>query len=260
MSEQLSFPGIRAGEEVLARKHRHWLFLLPDLLATLAALIVPLGILIAVSALGGTPFEEPARNFVVTLGSLYYLAVVTFFFIRWLDYYLDLAIVTDQRVVDIDQHGLFRRNVAELEYEVVQDVTSVQNGILQTLFNFGDVEIQTAGEQANFTFRTIARPEEVVNQINTASKREEQADEQREQETAEKMGEAAEAMKEAAEGLQHAAPAEPGREPSPADEPSKPPERSTSPPPTAPPPPPADSSPPPEKSQPADDIPREYER
>ncbi len=200
MTNGSDFPGKREDEQTLVCQHRHWLFLLPDILITLVLGLLPVGGLVLLSVVGAEPFGDPGAVITTLVLGLYYLALITFFFIRWLDYYLDLAIVTDKRVVDIDQHGLFNRNSSELEYEAVQDVSAAKHGILQTLFNFGDVEIQTAGEKANFMFRTVAAPETITERINQAR----EGASNSEDKAAEEMRQAAEEMKEAAEHIKEA--------------------------------------------------------
>lgn len=86
-------------------------------------------------------------------------------FISWIDYYLDIWIVTDQRIVNIEQIGLFRREVSELEHGKIQDVTSEVKGIIPTLFKFGDIYVQTAGEKERFVFKQIVDPVRVRNII-----------------------------------------------------------------------------------------------
>ncbi|MEX1113527.1 MAG: PH domain-containing protein, partial [Patescibacteria group bacterium] len=105
--------------------------------------------------------DGPGAAVGIAITSAFYLTLATYFYIRWLDYYLDVGVVTDKRVVDIDQLGLFRRNVDELDCKVIQDVTVSRHGFLQTIFNFGNLEIQTAGERRNFEFRGIPNPEEI---------------------------------------------------------------------------------------------------
>ncbi len=61
-------------------------------------------------------------------------------------------IVTDINITQILQYGLFNRKVSQLNLINVEDVTSIQKGILPTLFGFGELKIETAGEQANFHF------------------------------------------------------------------------------------------------------------
>jgi uncharacterized membrane protein YdbT with pleckstrin-like domain len=67
-------------------------------------------------------------------------------------------IVTDRNITQILQFGLFNRKVSQLNMVNVEDVTSVQNGFLSTIFGFGDLNIETAGEQANFHFTYCPRP------------------------------------------------------------------------------------------------------
>jgi hypothetical protein len=68
-------------------------------------------------------------------------------------------------LVDIDQNRLFSRNISELWLEDVQDVRVNQNGIMETIFNFGDLEVQTAGTKPNFILQKIPFPQEVASLI-----------------------------------------------------------------------------------------------
>ena len=97
--------------------------------------------------------------------SLYYLGVWVFFFYSWLDYYLDVWVVTSERVLSLEQRGIFNRRVAELRLSRVQDVSSQVKGIWETLLHFGDVRVETAGEQPNVTFRQVPSPYEVSERL-----------------------------------------------------------------------------------------------
>lgn len=67
-------------------------------------------------------------------------------------------IVTDRNITQILQRGLFNRQVSQLNLVNVEDVTSVSNGLLSTIFGYGEINIETAGEQANFKFTYCPRP------------------------------------------------------------------------------------------------------
>lgn len=67
-------------------------------------------------------------------------------------------IVTDRNITQILQYGLFNRKVSQLNLVNVEDVTSAQNGIIATLFGFGELKIETAGEQANFHYTYCPNP------------------------------------------------------------------------------------------------------
>lgn len=74
-------------------------------------------------------------------------------------------VVTNEHIVDIDQLGLFQRNVATLTLTRIQDVSAVVHGPFQTLFQYGTVIIQTAGERENFNFDYVPNPYEVEQYI-----------------------------------------------------------------------------------------------
>jgi len=98
-------------------------------------------------------------------GSAFFLLAWLFMFQNYLDYFLDIWIVTNKRVLNIEQTGLFARTVSELRLYRVQDVTSSVNGFINTVFDFGNVEIQTAGEKEHFVFEQIPHPTRVSKSI-----------------------------------------------------------------------------------------------
>jgi len=67
-------------------------------------------------------------------------------------------IVTDRNITQILQYSLFSRKVSQLNMVNVEDVTSVQNGFLSTMLGYGELNIETAGEQSNFKFTYCPRP------------------------------------------------------------------------------------------------------
>jgi len=67
-------------------------------------------------------------------------------------------IVTDSNVTQVLQIGLFNRKVSELSMSNVEDVTAHQKGIFQTVFNYGVLKVETAGEQNNFVFHYCPNP------------------------------------------------------------------------------------------------------
>jgi uncharacterized membrane protein YdbT with pleckstrin-like domain len=68
------------------------------------------------------------------------------------------VIVTDRNITQILQFGLFNRKVSQLNMVNVEDVTSRQNGLSSNMFGFGELIIETAGEQSNFHFTYCPNP------------------------------------------------------------------------------------------------------
>lgn len=67
-------------------------------------------------------------------------------------------IVSDKNVTQVLQIGLFNRKISELSMPNIEDVTAQQSGIFPTLFNYGVLKIETAGEQNNFIFIYCPNP------------------------------------------------------------------------------------------------------
>jgi uncharacterized membrane protein YdbT with pleckstrin-like domain len=71
---------------------------------------------------------------------------------------MNVFLVTDQRVIDIDQKGFFHRVVSETTHRKIQDISYSVRGLWATLLGFGTVSIQTAGAQMKIEIDMIRRP------------------------------------------------------------------------------------------------------
>ena len=85
-------------------------------------------------------------------------------------YSLNTFIITNQRIIDIDQRGFFDRTVSETTYDKIQDVSFKIKGIAQTLWHYGSIIIQTAGSQANIELHGVKDPEQIQHLITEIQK------------------------------------------------------------------------------------------
>jgi hypothetical protein len=97
------------------------------------------------------------------------LLIITFYlfwwlmvYYSWLDYFLDIWIVTNHRVLNIEQKGMFNRIMAEHKLFRIQDVMSEQKGIVPTFFDYGEIHIQTASSEKIVIFEQVAHPHRVA--------------------------------------------------------------------------------------------------
>jgi membrane protein YdbS with pleckstrin-like domain len=102
---------------------------------------------------------------VTLLYIIWLLALWVAFAVSWTNFYLDLWYLTDERLVDIDQKGMFLRNEATLRFPQIQDVTIETGGILGTLIGYGTIIVQTAGESPEFRMPNVANPEKLKETI-----------------------------------------------------------------------------------------------
>lgn len=165
MFGEINFPGQHDNEKIVIFLRRHWFIFFVHLLSVLAA-IIGLILIYLFFVFFDENFPQSAYyNLLLFAESLGTLFVWNLFFILWLDFYLDAWIVTDERVINIDQKGFFNRDISELKLTKIQDVTSEISGVIPTLLNYGDIHVQTAGEKERFVFRQIPNPNEVKNMI-----------------------------------------------------------------------------------------------
>lgn len=129
--------------------------------------LIPIALFVFFALILEVDFFNPGipQILAVFAGSLVYLYAWLAFFHSWVDYYLDIWIVTNERLLNIEQEGLFSRVISETNISKVQDVTSEVHGKLQTFLDFGEVHIQSAGEQKRFVFEEVPHPREIAQEI-----------------------------------------------------------------------------------------------
>ncbi len=124
--------------------------------------------------------------------SLYFVVniiLLTAFTLFFHNYYLSMQVVTSERIIDIDQKGIFLREVNEMPIENIEDVSYKQNGFWGTVFNFGNVIIQTAGSSSSagnpstkedtsngFVFNNVPTPSDIANKISVLRQENKQND------------------------------------------------------------------------------------
>lgn len=100
---------------------------------------------------------DPDENAgVYTLVGLVSLVIVGFMLciaaIATIIYNKSNLIVTDKSITQTIQTSLFSKKTSQLAVSSVEDVTANNDGVFSTIFGFGRLLIETAGEQENFHF------------------------------------------------------------------------------------------------------------
>jgi uncharacterized membrane protein YdbT with pleckstrin-like domain len=78
----------------------------------------------------------------------------------------DVYVLTEERLLDITRtpFGLFGETRRTADLDRIQNITFEKPGLLANLLNFGNLRIQTAGQE-DFTFDRVPRPESVQREI-----------------------------------------------------------------------------------------------
>ncbi len=153
-------------EKILHVVRRHWVTYIPTILTHLVLAAIPFAYYIISPATTDTIAVQPAAwTLVIVAISIYELSIALFFYASFLIYYLDMIIITNDRLVEVSQKNLFSREVSELDLYKIQDATSEVNGIVATIFNYGRLQLETAAEQAHFKFDAIPMPHELRREL-----------------------------------------------------------------------------------------------
>ncbi len=165
---------LEEGEAVLKVARKHWFIITSELLGIAVAAILPL-ILITIVAL--IPNFLPETIHLGTHLPLIIFAIASWLLLTtlvmsmvWTHYYLDLWIVTDRRIIVIDQIHFFNRKVSSFRLERLQDIKVAVNGVLATFLNYGTIRAQTASAaESNFMTSGLPEPRELQSLIQKAT-------------------------------------------------------------------------------------------
>ncbi|NCU30243.1 PH domain-containing protein [Candidatus Saccharibacteria bacterium] len=148
-----SFEGQRQDEEVLFFFRRHVLamrrgfygLLIPFALASIPYLIMPDTLWLLWVAIGG-------------LG----VGILLFFF-HWIGWYYSIFIVTNQRIQQTLQSGVFGKSVIDLSLSKIQNISYNIPGFSGEVFGFGTIVIQTY--VGDLVIDKVEKPEKTYNKL-----------------------------------------------------------------------------------------------
>lgn len=157
--QKMSFADQEDDEHIELLLRQHWITNVPWIF------IAALGFLVPVFLVNQKTFIDFIRiwNFpyeiLIALFSLWYMFILAYVIGKLLYWYFNIYIVTNTHLVDITLQNLLSRNITEVRLDDVQSASSQVKGIIGSLFNFGDLTIETAAERQQIYFRSVPRPD-----------------------------------------------------------------------------------------------------
>lgn len=152
-------------EIMIAKVRKHWWLLFTWGLRLSLLAILPLIVFGVISAMKEGGIETRIIYIFGFFYSMWVVVLWVLFFVEWTDYRFDMWVITNQRIVDIDQAGLFARDIATVRLKDIEDITVEMYGIFSTMLKFGTLMIQTAGSKNEFYLKNARNPEEAKRQI-----------------------------------------------------------------------------------------------
>jgi membrane protein YdbS with pleckstrin-like domain len=171
---------IASDERIILTLRRHWFVLLMESLGSIFLFILPFVLLaIFTSAtvqrtMGILQLPAISTKTISFLSAFWLLFIWFRLYSTWTSYYLDKWVITNKRIVTINQVGFFNRDVSSFKMDKIQDIETKVEGLLETFIDYGDITIQTAGEAADFKMHDVPSPaklkEVITHQQDVATK------------------------------------------------------------------------------------------
>jgi hypothetical protein len=152
------FPSQQEGEHIYLVVREHWIYLAQKLVIWLIFVAALLLFKNYIPVQFPDWFTGESGRVISLFEQVYGLFLVLALFVIWVLYYLNIQIITNLRIVDVTQGGLFSHEISELHIDKIEDVTSHVHGILGTIFDYGYVYVQTAAAVDKFEFENVPHP------------------------------------------------------------------------------------------------------
>lgn len=148
---EMQFDGQREGEEVELVFRRHFL--------TTWRGVVLLAIFAGVGYIPMLVRPGEQVWFFVWLGCL--ILGVLIALNVWMKWYFSYYLVTNERIRQVQQKGIFRKTVVDLGLDKIQSIKYDVPGIWAGIFGYGTVLIRT--QVGNMTISMVKKPEKIYN-------------------------------------------------------------------------------------------------
>lgn len=155
---EIKFETYEPGEKIILLLRAHPFTQLSWILYSIFSLILIFVVNIIISS-----FFAISQLFLLNCFMAVFL--LSFIWFNLLNWYFNVGIVTNRRVIDIDFYAVLYREITVARLDKIQDITVKSGGYFEVFFNYGTIFIQTAGTEANIEFADIPRPAEVVQMI-----------------------------------------------------------------------------------------------
>ena len=105
----------------------------------------------------------------VTIPILVFVALVAFgMFVSYYVYVHNKFFLTNESVIQEIQLTLFSRLEQTVSLGNIEDASFTQHGIVQQVFNYGDIRLSTEGDETTYRFSYVASPKDHIARLNNA--------------------------------------------------------------------------------------------
>lgn len=159
----ITFPGKKDDDEIILFVRKYWIKYF--FIALFACLVISIPFILVLSFLFNASLTNMQVEYATIILSIYFLILLGLVLYAFVDYYLDIFILTQDRVVFVRQNGFFNRQIDEVYYKDVDEVGVDVKGFLKSTFNYGDLVLHPGNDLAVLTVDGIHEPHKVARLI-----------------------------------------------------------------------------------------------
>jgi membrane protein YdbS with pleckstrin-like domain len=95
---------------------------------------------------------------ILFLNAFILIFIFNYLWLHFLNWYFNVGIITDERIVDVDFNAILFKQTTYTDLTHVEDITAKTGGYIESLFDFGNIFVQTAGTETNTEFLNVPHP------------------------------------------------------------------------------------------------------
>lgn len=159
------FPNQKPNETVLYVIRKHWVSYVPHLIFAVAVLILFISVTSFIF-LNLFDTSKLAIEGATVLFSIVLLSALFLMLYGFVDHYLDVLIITNERLIDMKQHGFFHQETKEIHLLDIENVNANVEGPFGVYLKYGDLTIKTGHDEIQtITINSIPRASKVARMI-----------------------------------------------------------------------------------------------
>lgn len=103
-------------------------------------------------------FISSSQLFYIIFFSSY--VIFFYFWFTIVNWYFNIGIITNEQIIDVDFSALTFRNITRTEIPHIEDISVKLAGFISSIFDYGNIFVQTAGTEVNTEFIDVPHPTE----------------------------------------------------------------------------------------------------
>lgn len=151
-------------EDIILFTRRHFATNLIWIILTVIALLIPMLLTLFLQSFI-LPIPPISLSMKIIFILFYYFIIIGFAFYNFIDWFYNIGIITQKRLIDIDYLRLTYIDVAITQLSEIEDVIYTQQGFMASFFDYGDIiahTVATIKGKEDFIFESVPQPTQIV--------------------------------------------------------------------------------------------------